>query len=299
MQKISIRKCRYKDLIPGCILMQSAVNNLRRQTGKQPERWKPGRVPPPLVAGVFKTDRDTMYCAWKNGKIVGFAGAYVRGKQWYLCWLFVKPNLQDKGVGRKLLERVWRESKGMTHSLCTFAYNPQAVGLYSRFGMAPLCDLPQLKAEKSALILPEKSKLEIKQNAGPGDLRWIHGLEKKIRGYSHPQHWDIWRKQETNNICIAKKRGKRIGYFMIINNAWIAPLGVTDKRYIIDVMTEALLLIEPKKDHKISVWCPTLNLELYTYLIRIGFRVGEYDIYMSDKPYLDWNRYVPATLAVI
>jgi len=279
--------------------MQTAVNHLKKRTGKEPERWKPGNTPPPLVAGVFKTDRDTMYCAWKNGKMVGFAGAYVRGKQWYLCWLFVQPSLQDKGVGRMLLEKVWRESKGMTHSLCTFAFNPQAIGLYSRFGMAPLCDLPLLKVSKSKLILPEKSKLEIKQHATLDDIRWIHRLEKDIRGYSHPQHWDIWRKVKTSNICIAKNRGKRIGYFMIVNNAWIAPLGVIDKRYIIDVMNEALRLVEPPEEQKIGLWCPTLNKELYTYLISIGFRVNEFEIFMSDKPYPDWQRYVPATLAVL
>ena len=30
-----------------------------------------------------------------------------------------------------------------------------------------------------------------------------------------------------------------------------------------------------------------------------SFRIDEMEIFMSDTPYPDWNRYVPATLALI
>ena len=116
---------------------------------------------PPLIDHLHTTDPDMFYCAWKGDRLVGFAGAYVRGKQWYLAWLFVHPSLQDKGVGRKLLEKVWRDRPGMVHSLCTFAFNMQAVGLYSKFGMSPLADLPWMKAEPLKLKKLKPTGLKI------------------------------------------------------------------------------------------------------------------------------------------
>ena len=86
---------------------------------------------------------------------------------------------------------------------------------------------------------------------------------------------------------------------MIINKSLIAPVGVISEKYMIDAVTEAVRLTRPDKKTKVSIWCPTLNYKLYRYLIEIGFRVEELEIFMSDRPYPDWSRYVPATLAVL
>jgi GNAT superfamily N-acetyltransferase len=299
MQRISYRKCRKKDIIPAIKLMRTAIKRLRLVTGKPYKHWPIPQQPPPLILKFLETDSETMYCAWKKDKLVGFAGAYVRGKQWYLAWLFIHPNLQDKGIGKTLLKKVWREKKGMTHSLCTFAFNAQAIGIYSKFGMVPLCDLPWMKARPNKLKKLESTGLKIIDICSRDDMKWLHSLEEKIRGYSHPQHWAVWLKHKPFRIFIFKKRGRRIGYCMIVNNSLIAPVGVISERYMLDVVTEAIRLAKPKKNAEISLWCPSLNLKLYKYLIEIGFRLDEMEIFMSDEPYPDWDRYVPATLAVL
>jgi GNAT superfamily N-acetyltransferase len=299
MQKISYRKCRVKDIIPASRMIKRAVYALRRKSGKEIKPWRIARRPSPLMVDILKRNPGTMYCAWKNNRIIGFAGAYVNGRQWYLCWLFVDPKIQDKGIGRKLLEKVWRDRKGMTHSLCTFAFNPQAVGLYSRFGMVPLCDLPWLKADPDKLAkLPETDLVPV-DKPNRSDIRWLHSLEQEIRGYSHPQHWRIWLKSKPFKFYLFKKGRRRVGYCMITNDMLIAPVGVVSQDYMIDVITEAIRLTQPKKNAKIMFWCPTLNIPLYRYLIRLGFRVDEFEIFMSDAPYPDWQRYVPASLAIL
>jgi GNAT superfamily N-acetyltransferase len=299
MQKIEYRKCRKQDLIPAARLMRSTNHHLRRQAGLKIKPWPVGSRPSPLLARFWETDGDTMYCAWKKDKLVGFAGAYVNGKQWYLAWLFVHPSMQDKGVGRKLLEKVWRDGKGMTHALCTFAYNPQAIGIYSKFGMAPLCDLPWLKADPNKIKKLEPTDLEVSDKPTIADIKWLHQLETKIRGYAHRDHWNVWLKNDPFKLYIFRKAGKRVGYSMITRKIFIAPLGVIDQKYMIDVMTESIRLLEPKKNEMMSLWCPTLNMPLYLFLIDLGFRIDEMEIFMSDTPYPDWNRYVPATLALI
>ncbi len=300
MQKISYRKCRMKDLAPARRLIKNTINALRRDTGKDPINWPISQQPPPLMAQLLRDNPDGFYCAWKGDKLVGFAGSYLNGKQWYLCWLFVNHRLQDKGVGRKLLEKVWVDGKNITHSLATFAFNPRAVGLYSKFRMVPLCDLPMLKLVKAKFRKLSPTRLKISSEYNSADLKWVHETERKIRGYAHPQHWDIWLKKYPFKLYIARNRGRRVGYFLINDNGWIAPLGVISKKYMIDVMTEAVRAATQIKDVKeVCLWCPTFNIELYLYLILLGFRMDEMEIFMSDVQYPDWQRYVPASLAIL
>ena len=298
MKIISYRKCKKKELLPAVRLMSSTIDHLRKQTGKEPFRWRVKEVPP-LITHILKTDSDTFYCAWNGEKIVGFAGAIVRGKQWYLAWLFVHPQYQDKGIGRKLLDRVWRDDRSMTHSLCTFAFNTQAVGLYSRFGMVPLCNLPWMKADPVKIKTLEPTGLKIIDTHTQADIAWLNKLESKIRGYPHPSEWQYFIKSNLHKLHLFKFRGRRVGYSLIVKNSEIAPVGAISSDYLLKVMTETLRIIKPKKDDKIMLWCPTENMRLYRFLIDIGFRVDEMDIFMSDKPYPDWQRYVPATLAML
>ncbi|MCD6162806.1 MAG: hypothetical protein J7K40_10385 [candidate division Zixibacteria bacterium] len=100
-------------------------------------------------------------------------------------------------------------------------------------------------------------------------------------------------------MYIFKFRGQRIGCSLIVKNCEIAPAGAISSDYLQKVMAETLRLVKPKINDKIMLWCPADNIRLYNFLIDIGFRIDEMDLFMSDMPYPDWQRYVPAALAVL
>ncbi len=298
MPIISYRKCRIKDLVPARRLILRTLNALITSTGKEPLDWVIRREPPALMVSMLKNNPNGFYCAWKGEKLIGFAGSYLNGKQWYLGWLFVDHRVQAKGVGRKLLEKVWIEGKGITHSLTTMAYNPQAVGLYSKFGMAPSCDLPMMHLKKSNFSELEPTGLTIVEDYTKADTNWINQTEKKIRGYAHPRHWDVWLSDYPFKLYIAKNRGQRVGYFLITDQGFITPLGVSSPKYMNDVLTEAVRKAMAVDGKGVFVWCPTFNISSYLYLIQLGFRILEMEIFMSDEPYPDWQRYIPSNLAI-
>ena len=293
--KIEYRKCRKKDLIPAAYLIRTSFNHLRKSTGKEIRRYHITRLMEP--EHLYKYDHDTWYCACAGKKMVGFAAALIRGKQWFLAYLFVHPSYQDKKVGKELLKRVWRNTLGMSHSLCTFAYNMQAVGIYSIFGMVPLCTLPIMEVSLDKLTILKAISLKVRTKPTTLDLAWINRLEKKIRGYSRPQEWQFWSKLNEVQIFVFEDKGRRVGYSMMYKSGAICPAGAISNVYLTKVMSETLRLFKPKKK-KIRTICPTHNLELYQFLIKLGFRLIEMDIFMSDKPYADFQRYLPAQLAI-
>ena len=51
--------------------------------------------------------------------------------------LFVEPGQQERGLGRRLLEKVLAGSDDAMHATCTDSVQPVSNALYSRFGMVP------------------------------------------------------------------------------------------------------------------------------------------------------------------
>jgi hypothetical protein len=236
--------------------------------------------------------------------VVGFAGAINRGRQWYLAWLFVHPQHQDRGVGRRLLELVWRDGPGVTHGLCTFSYNVQAVSIYSRFGMNPRGIIHMMRAPAAKLSVPAATGLAVQDGLRRGDLTWIHALEKEIRGYPHPPEWDYWNRSKDYRLHVFRRNGRRVGYGVVNTIGEIAPVGAVTPRAFRDVWTEMLrqAVLRPfgrnVKKPNVQLFCPAANAELYQGMLAAGLRNVEVLLFLADADYGDFSRYIPASLAI-
>ena len=301
---IHYRRCRRADLVPAARMIMVTMNALRRRTGKEPIPYRPIRRVSPMFAHLSGRDPEFFSCAWHRGRVVGVAGAINRGRQWYLAWLFVHPRYQGRGVGRRLLERVWRDGPDVTHGLCTFSYNVQAVSIYSRFGMNPRAILNMMRAPVSMLKLPPATGLTVQDGLGRGDAAWIHELEREIRGYPHPPEWSYWNRSDDYRIYIFRRRGRRVGYGVVNCVGEIAPVGAVTPRDFAVVSRETLRLAAERpfgrnvKSPHVQIFCPTANAELYQMLLRAGLRNVEVLLFLADADYGDFSRYVPASLAI-
>lgn len=295
--KIVYQPTRRRDLPAATRLMSESFNHLRKQV-KKPPVVRPIRKASPLVIHLHKTDPDLSLGAWHGKKMVGFAQALVRGKQWYLAFLFVLPSYQDKKVGKQLLARVWRDAPAMTHALATFGYNMQAIGIYSKFGMTIRETLPLMVAKADQLKKPTSSGLTVAARLTSKDLNWIQSLESHIRGYSHPEEWKFWLRQPNWRVYIYKDGHRRIGYCLGTRDGYFGPVGAISNRYLLRVLTEHLSAMQLKKKQSARTFCPTSNLQVYQLLLKCGFRIRELVVFMSDRRYGDFQRYLPADLAV-
>lgn len=294
---VQIRRAREKDLLPAFKMVERSFNHLRKKHSMKPIKF-PLQELPPVQKHLFSTDGHRAWCAWKGNKIVGYTHALVRGKQWYLGYLFIDPTLQDKGVGRKLLEKVYFKKTDMTHALCTFSYNMQAVGIYSQFGMVPIQGLAWLGGKPDKFRMPKPTGLQGSTTLTPADLAWINALEKKVRGYERPVEWQFWTSNDQFEPYIFRDKGKRVAYGLLYKKLGIGPVGAVSNDYMVKATAELIRKAKPPKKESISVWVPTSNIELYQYLIKAGFRLGEIAVFMSDKSYTDFQRYLPTHLAI-
>jgi ribosomal protein S18 acetylase RimI-like enzyme len=296
-QGLVYRRCRKEDLPAFVRLILRTADDLRGRTGKEPFRWRPRSVPE-IFAHLRATDPETFLCAWSGRRLVGVAGAVVRGKQWYLCWLFVDRRCQDRGVGRELLRRVWRESPGMSHALGTFTYNQQAVGLYTSFGMLPHEFLTLMEGASGKIRVPGPTRLEVSEGADRRDVAWINRLEKEIRGHARPPEWNLWSRSGSYRVLLFRRGGRRVGYGMIGPRDEVHPVGVVSAAYLPDALSETIRAAIGLGRKKVRLICPNSNRELYRFAHGLGLRNVEMLVFMTDEPCGDFSRYVPAPLAV-
>ena len=294
---IEYKPTRRRDLLAATRLIFKTYNHLRTQTGKQP-MVRSLRKANPLGVHLHSCNPELSFCAWHGKELVGYTQALIRGKQWYLAYLFVHPKYQDKKVGKNLLERVWREAPGMSHGLATFAYNPQAIGTYSKFGMTIRECLPCMVAKAELLKKPATTGLNAGSKLTAKDLEWIHALEARIRGYSHPEEWRHWLRQPNWRATIYRDGSKRVGYCLGTLDGYFAPVGAISNRYLVRILKEHIAGLQLKKKHVARTFCPSNNLAAYQTLLKCGFRVRELIVFMSDRRYGDFQRYIPAELAV-
>jgi len=86
---------------------------------------------------LLEHDAERAFVAEEDGRIVGFTAALRRADCWYFSALFIDPDFQGTGIGRRLLELA-------SHSTCrrrmtiTEAIQPVSNGLYSRHGLLPV-----------------------------------------------------------------------------------------------------------------------------------------------------------------
>jgi GNAT superfamily N-acetyltransferase len=293
---IVFKRTRRADLDKCANVVKLSFNALRRRSGMATERFPRGH--PFSFEHFLKTDPQYSYCAWHGSRVVGFTQAINRGKQWHLAFLFIHPKYQDQKIGKELVSRVWRDEPGVTHALSTFAYNNQAIGIYGRFGMAPIASIVRLQVPQVELRLPPEPNLQVRIEFGRADLKFIDDLEGKIRGYTRSVDWEQFFSHKKYRRFIFLKDGRRVGYSAVGVAGGIGPVGAVSSKILKQVTVATLYEARRMKPKVVGINFPTENIELYQILLKCGFRVQEMALFLSDAHYGDLQRYIPAPLAM-
>jgi ribosomal protein S18 acetylase RimI-like enzyme len=299
MPHLTIRKFKRSELLTAFQMVLRSANDLRAKNGRKPWDTTVTEVPS-LNYHIYDTDPNGTFGAYYDNKLVGYTAAIMRGRQWYLAYLFIDPEFQLKGVGRKLLERAWKYGQGKAESraLSTFPYNETALALYSSFGMMPTTPLLELytKIDRHTDIHPVK--LKAVQDGSARSIAWINRLEKEIRGYPHPVDHKFFSSDSRHKMFQFYDGAKWAGYAIVSSNGLIAPVGAVEPKYLPDIVTQAYNQCIDDGREIARIWAGGPNAAVFQKATSIGFRINEMTAFLSTKPYGDFYRYCPAHLAM-
>jgi len=247
--------------------------------------------------------------AGTEGPIVAFVSALRREHVWFLSMLFVQPGYQERGLGRRLLERVLAGSDDATHATCTDSVQPISNALYSRFGMMPRLPVLELvgRPEHPVPGLPDGVRavpfdlLRAGPTDGAGPHRLADALElldRSTLGYAHPQDHAYLAAQGRIGYLYEGGGGSVVGYGYTSQVGRLGPIAVEDAMLMGPVVGHLLGSVRPAG--AFSAWVPGSASGAVAVLLEAGLQLEDFPALVCwDRPFADFERYVPITLAVL
>jgi ribosomal protein S18 acetylase RimI-like enzyme len=305
LEAITIRRTRQADLIEAITLVTTTANHLRRKRGMSTTRLKKLKQPPAILVHFLKTDPEGSFVAFdRKGKMVGFTMSMIREDEWYLAFLFVDPTLQSKGLGQKLLDKAMRygkKNKCKRWALCTFAYNPQAIAVYTKMGMPaqrPLLTMERKRKDDEAFKkLRAPIKLTVTKITEEKYINRLTALDRRARQLARPEEHFFWLADENYHTLIFHDGKKLVGYAVVNSRGMIAPVVASEPKYLTSLMAYAVEW-GAAQGHKFQIlFVQGEQLEVIRMLMAAGFHIDETTLVMASEQVSDPKLYIPATLS--
>jgi GNAT superfamily N-acetyltransferase len=311
---ISLRRARADDLAACADVWIAGLDGYGPRVGRLPMATPPGSLVP-MLEHLRATDPDWFVVAERAGpaddrEVVAFASALRRADVWFLAMLFVRPGEQSRGLGRGLLEAVLPPpGDPARRATCTDAAQPISNALYARYGIVPRMPVLELvgRPDPARLApLPAGVRavpfevLAAGEVDGPGARHLaasVAALDVATLGYAHPEDHAMLAATGRLGYLYLGGDGRTVGYGYTSRVGRLGPVAVEDEALLPGVLGHLLGAVEPAG--VFSSWIPGAAGPAVTALLDAGLLLEDFPALLCwDRPFGDFSRYVPITLAV-
>jgi GNAT superfamily N-acetyltransferase len=257
-----------------------------------------------LLGHILATDPERAWVAAANGRVVAFGMASQRERFWFLSFLFVHPQAQGGGLGRRLMHRLLpAEGSADVLGVCVEAIQPVSTGLYASFGLVPRVPLYTLVGTVRTDLAPLPTGLTIvpfDELAGEGHetlVGAVGALDREVLGYARAADHRALRQWERTGFMLRDSE-RAIGYGYASASGRLGPVVVSDPAHLLPLVAELTRRVRAVDAWQILV--PGLADETMVALLRAGLRYdGPPALFSATGSGPDLERYLPGTFALL
>jgi len=258
----------------------------------------------PTLSHIIETDGGRFCLACDGDRPVAFGAGLVRDAFSYCAGLFVLPEWQGQGLGRRLFEAALDglPVAGGATALTSNAANPVSNGLYARHGIYPQHALLVLcgpAAEVRAYGAPRRRGLDA-EPLGPAHLGELREIDEAVLGFDRaPDHlWFLSRPDHPG--WLLRRRGRAVAYAYLGGDHTegagsvgpIAGLRPGDQAAALRFVVAELAA---RGQERATVVVPGPNLTAQRVLWESGFAFeGVTGLVCASRPFARFDRYVLA-----
>jgi GNAT superfamily N-acetyltransferase len=312
---LSLRPALDDELAACAEVWRAGLDGYGSRVGRLPMAMPPESLLP-LLGHLRSTDPQRFLVAVRpepggGERVVAFTSALRRSDVWFLAMLFVHPDEQARGLGRALLEAVLPAADDPARrATCTDAAQPVSNALYARHGIVPRVPVLELVGH------PDSARLE----ALPGDVRAIpfevlgagppdgpgarhlaavlDELDRGALGYAHPEDHAFLATSGRLGYVYGAGDGRAVGYGYTSRAGRVGPVCAEDEALLPGILGHLLGAVEAAG--AFAAWMPGAAGRGVTALLEAGLQIEDFPALLCwDRPFADFSRYVPITLAVL
>jgi GNAT superfamily N-acetyltransferase len=240
-------------------------------------------------------------------RIDAFGVATVRDELWFLSMLFVRPALQARGLGRRLLAAIappdgWHGRR----ATATDSVQPISNGLYASLGIVPRMPLIRLvgmaPGRGSLPALPSGVEAirfdEVDRGAdglGRAALEAeLAALDRDASGFDRSPDRTFLEREGRTGFLYRNRDGEAIAYGHAAESGRVGPVVVRDESLLGPVLGHLLGAVRPRG--AFAVWVPGAAGQAMVPLLRSGFRIDGFPCLLCwDEPFGDLSRTLPVS----
>jgi ribosomal protein S18 acetylase RimI-like enzyme len=252
---LNIRPFRPADL-DGAAAVSAAAFGVDLSDARVNRRWRQ------RVGYLLKTDPDGAFVAERAEEIVGVAEAMRRERLWCLSLLAVRPGLQSRGAGRKLIDRALSYAGESDAGLIVSSNDPRALRLYALSGFSLL---PTFQTEgtvdRRKLPRPDPGV----SDAGAADIEAFDAIGREVRGAPYAGELEFVLEQGAHLLRFGDR-----GFAVVQPGQSVWLLAARDDDAACALMWSALAIASGNGDRPVVKWL-TADQD---WAIRICMRAG-------------------------
>jgi len=239
-------------------------------------------------------------------RIAAFAAACARERLWFLSMLFVLPDVQARGVGRALLERVMPAPGGdVVMGTATDSAQPISNALYSLYGIVPrvpllnligLPERPDAFGELPSGVRPVPFEQVVADGADGAGHRTlsdaVDALDRELLGVAHPVDHRYLRGEGRRGWLYLGPDDVILGYGYAGEAGRVGPVAARDPDLLGPILGHLTSAVVPRG--AFAMWLPGIADRALVPALRAGFRLDPFPVLLCwDRPFADFSRYLP------
>ena len=260
-------------------------------------------------------------------RLLGFGTAWQRETTWYLALLFIRPEAQAGGLGRRLLLRTFPSLPGAAEAgpgisdgdpedaraggagaagmmaTCVDSIQPISTGLYASYGLVPRVPLFTAIGYPRPGSFPDLPRGVVAAGfealAVDFDLpEALAAIDRALLGFARPEEHRLWARERRRGVLFRHAPdGVPLGYGYAQPSGRIGPVALLDDTLYPGALGALVGRVSPPGPYLVLV--PGVNHRAMVALLRAGLRFeGFPGILSSTRPWDGLDRYLPASFAL-
>lgn len=233
---------------------------------------------------------DRWWVAEQAGRIVGFSGSSTYQEMVYLGFLFVLPDMQATGIGRRLLELSMHDSS--YRAVAIASYQPVSAALYSWYGMTPRVPIYMLSGKPRTDLPSLPAGLSVRRLKAAA----TEPLDMEVCGLTRVSDHEWWESLGRARFGLFEG-SELLGYGYVQEIGRLGPFVVRRQEHLLPFCGRLLAEMPDVETWLVNV--PGAANETFVALLHAGMRLeGPPAIYCASDLRMDHSRYLPASYAL-